>query len=309
MDRLHGQVDALALVFESHLPDMLAHLRPHEKPGRILAELPSAVELCAERGIPLEVEVPMMAESASMLPETVAHVAEAGVRLIRIVPARRAGAQRPLDPHACFSEAYIERVRRRCEEAAAAADAELVWEPRAGATFGLRDQPGFCEDAWGRVAVAVDGRVTPCVYAPAGELELGRLGDRSLGAIWHGRTAQGLRGAHASWDYPAHVDPALAPTRRMPERPMPFMDRVLAEHAAGAGLESAVHPLSPGPLAGLVDPPTIRIARPDRPVRRWLLAWSAGGRAEALETLEVAPSFDSASTCSRCRSPPTCGRR
>jgi len=75
---------------------------------------------------------------------------------------------------------------------------------------------------------------------------------------------------------------------------MPFVERVLSEHAAGSPLESMVRPLSPGPLAGVVERPTIKIARPDRPVRRWLFAWSAGGRAEGSETLDVEPSFDSA---------------
>jgi radical SAM protein with 4Fe4S-binding SPASM domain len=290
LDLVAGQVDAVALVLESHILSLLAWLRPQEDAEAILGDLEHAVELCAVREIPLEVEVPFMTENASSLPESVASFAAAGVSTIRVVPAREVpGRERPLDPFACFSEPYVGRIRLLCEEAAEAEGAQLVWEPREGATFDLRELPGSCEDAWGRVTVRRDGRVTPCIYARAGELDLGTLEADGLREIWQGRETQDLRRAHATWDYPGACSACPRVSAAGAQRPAPFMSQFAAEVIGWTFPEPGLEIVSPAPLARSTCPPTITLLHPQADVRAWHLAWSRGGTAGGLEKFPLSP--------------------
>jgi hypothetical protein len=294
LDLVAGQVDAVALVLESHMPTLLAWLRPQEDAEALLAGLRRAVEMCESSAIPLEVEVPFLSENAYSLPQTIAAFAAAGVRTLRVVPARQVpGRERPLDPLASLSERYIERVRQLCEEAAETGAAQLVWEPHEGTTFGLRELPGFCEDAWGRLNVRGDGRVTPCFYAAEGELELGTLvTGKGLPEIWQGRESLDLRRAHLTWDYPRAC--TSCPRSSTPElrEQMPFIARFAAEMVGEGEPEPAIEPLSPAPLARMMRAPTIALALPARAVRAWHFAWSQGGTAEALQSFEARPEYD-----------------
>jgi radical SAM protein with 4Fe4S-binding SPASM domain len=69
---------------------------------------------------------------------------------------------------------------------------------------GYSGKPNTCTFPWYGLAVLSDGRVTPCPQDFFGRLELGRVGDRTLGEIWLGEKARALRKAHAARDLSAY---------------------------------------------------------------------------------------------------------
>ena len=120
------QVDTEVLRVESHIAAIAAKLgRPDPVPT--LAAIEAFAVRCHERRKSAEVEVPLAVENCSTLPETVAHASADGIDRVRVVRFRApAGAPPPLEPEACFSVGYLERVRALCE--AAAEGTPLVWD-------------------------------------------------------------------------------------------------------------------------------------------------------------------------------------
>ncbi len=289
LDRVTPFVERLAITLESHLPQVLGRLRPDVTGERALEQFAQALGAARERDVPVEVEIPLAAENASLLPETIAWVAREGVALVRVVPFRaRVAADRAIDVFACFSVRYLTRIERLAEQAARDAGVPLVWEPRAGRTFGLEALPGVCEEVWGRLRVDDDGVVEPCMYAERGELTLGRIGpDGTLMDVWAGASARDLRRAHLAWDYPAActtcprtLGPEIADTTG-------FIERFIEEVAGERGVEAPLEPLTPGPVARFGEAPDLRVRRPNRPIRSWHVAIAPGGHRERLRTFEV----------------------
>ena len=198
LDRVAPFADMVSLTLVSHIEEIVRGLQPDAEPGDVLSEFRASLKECRERGIPVEVEIPLATENASMLPETVAWIAQEKPAAVRVVPfPARVASDRTVDAYTCFSERYLARIAQLCAEAAG--DVRFVWEPRAGQTFGLARLPGFCEEAWGRIRIHRSGRVDPCMYAAPGELTLGKIDKRrSLSDVWRGVNARDLRRAHLS---------------------------------------------------------------------------------------------------------------
>ena len=86
LDLLVGAVETVCITFESHLDELADRVRASHESASARERVRSAVELCRERGLALEVEVPFAVESAVVLPQTIAWLADAGVLNIRVVP-------------------------------------------------------------------------------------------------------------------------------------------------------------------------------------------------------------------------------
>jgi radical SAM protein with 4Fe4S-binding SPASM domain len=72
-----------------------------------------------------------------------------------------------------------------------------------GGTVGLnsfKGKPNTCTFPWYGLTVLSDGRVAPCPQDFFGSMDLGRLGNNSLGDIWQGDQVLALRNAHARHD-------------------------------------------------------------------------------------------------------------
>ena len=297
LDSVSGTVDRLTLTLESHLSQILARLRPDAEDDAEgeLEQFGRMVEAAAEAGTAVEVEIPLAAENASMLPETVGWAASHDVSLIRVVPFRaRLAADRAIDVFYCFSERYLERIQQLAEEAARDAGVPLVWELRAGRTFGLSRLPGVCEEVWGRMRVGLDDAVEPCMYGEPGELTLGRIGpDGTLHDVWDGPSARDLRRAHLTWDYPTACTTCARTLGPQQVDTTPFIERAVAELAGERGVEAPLEPLTPGPLARLGRTPVLRVRRPNRPIRTWHLAIAPGRDGDGLRTFEMRMVFES----------------
>jgi hypothetical protein len=293
LDLLAGDVETVCITLESHLDELAERVRASDEALPAGERMRSAVELCRERGLGLEVEVPFAAENAVVLPQTVAWLADAGVAIIRVVPhppRPRAGVE--VDPFACFSEPYVERLRSLTENAAREAGVGLVWEPQGGRTFGLTTLPQLCEEPWGRVHVGVDGSVSACALAPAGDLELGRLGHRRLEEIWQGDAAEDLRRAHLTGDYPRACTGCPRTRGPAPERTLPFLRRFVREFTGDARVAAIVEVRSPGRLSRWRGPPLITVAAPGVAIEHWYLVLARGGEAERCEILLLDPEAD-----------------
>jgi hypothetical protein len=286
LDRVAPFVNAVALTLVSHIEEIVRRLQPDAEPADVLRDFRASLQACRERGMPVEVEVPLATENASMLPETVAWIAEERPAAVRVVPfPARVASDRTVDPYTCFSERYLARIAQLCEQAVG--DVRFVWEPRAGQTFGLARLPGFCEEAWGRVRIHRSGRVEPCMYAASGELTLGRIDKRrSLVDVWRGVNAQDLRRAHLSWDYPAPCTTCPRTVGTEPPGASEFAARFRAEVMGDQAYEP-LEPLTPGLIARFGEPPVLRMHRPAGEVRSWHVAVALGGEDEQLRTFTL----------------------
>jgi hypothetical protein len=286
LERVAPFVDAVSLTLVSHIEAIVRRLQPDAEPEAVLTGFLASLEACRQRGIPVEVEVPLATENASMLPETVAWIAQEKPAAVRVVPfPARVASDRTVDAYSCFSERYLARIAQLCEQAAG--DVRFVWEPRAGQTFGLARLPGFCEEVWGRIRIHRSGRVEPCMYAASGELTLGKIGNRrSLVDVWRGVNAQDLRRAHLSWDYPAPCTTCPRTVGTQPPGASAFVERFLAD-VVGARELAALEPLTPGLIARFGEPPVLRMHRPEREVRAWHVALALGGESDRLRTFGV----------------------
>src|SRR6187401_990646 len=133
LDLVAGETDRVCISIGSHNDALARRVEAGSEPPRTEERIRSAVELCGECGIALEVEVPFAAENAVVLPRTVAWLAGLGVERVRIVPhPPRSCAADEVDAFACFSAAYIERTRAMTADAAEQSGVELIWEPREG---------------------------------------------------------------------------------------------------------------------------------------------------------------------------------
>ena len=286
LERVAPFVNVVALTLVSHIEEILRRLQPDAEPADVLSDFRASLKACRERAIPVEVEVPLATENASMLPETVAWIAGERPVAVRVVPfPARVASDRTVDPYSCFSERYLARIAQLCEQAAG--DVRFIWEPREGETFGLARLPEFCEEAWGRVRVHRSGRVEPCMYAASGELTLGRIDKRrSLLDVWRGVNAQDLRRAHLSWDYPAPCTTCPRTLGAMPPGASAFAERFRAEVAGAQPLEP-LEALTPGLIARSAEPPVLRMNRPAGEIRAWHVAFALGGEADDLHTFEA----------------------
>ena len=289
LDLVAGSVETVSIALGSHLAEIARRVG-----GEAAGEQPEdrirwALSACAARGLGLEVEVPFAAENAVVLPRTVAWLGNAGVRRVRVVPhPPRARAAVEVDPFACLSEPYLARTKVLTEQAAEGANVQLVWEPKEGRSFALR-MPGFCEDAWGRVHVDSEGRVSACALADPGDLELGRLTERSLTDIWGGAAARDLRRAHLTWDYP---QPCRGCPRTHDSRlaaAMPFMDRFRRDFAEGASVQEPIEVSCPGRLVRMRVPPVFTFPARAPGIDHWYLALARNGEADALDALLIEP--------------------
>jgi hypothetical protein len=293
LDLLAGDVETVCITLESHLAELAERVRTSHEARSAGERVRSAVELCRERGLGLEVEVPFAVENAVVLPRTVAWLADAGVAIIRVVPhppRMRAGVE--VDPFACFSDSYVERTRSLIEDAAREAGVGLVWEPREGRTFGLTALPQLCEEPWGRLHVRVDGSVSACALAPAGDLELGRLEHRPLEEIWRGDAVQDLRRAHLTGDYPRACAGCPRTRGPAPEQTLPFIRRFVREFTGGARIGATVEVRSPGRLSRWRRPPLVTVAAPGRGIEHWYLVFARGGEDERCAMLLLDPEVD-----------------
>src|SRR3954465_4544117 len=119
LDLVAGSVETVCITVECHLDELANRIRGSHEAESVGERVRSAVEHCRDRGLELEVELPFAVENAAVLAETVAWLADAGVEHIRVVPhPPRLRAAAEVDPHACLSRAYIDRVRSLTEEAA-----------------------------------------------------------------------------------------------------------------------------------------------------------------------------------------------
>jgi radical SAM protein with 4Fe4S-binding SPASM domain len=293
LDLIADAVDVVAIAFESHLDELATRVRPADDPVEARERLRGAIELCRERRLTLEVEVPLAVENVVAMPRTIEWLGGVGVERVSVVPhPPRSQTATEADPFTCLSSAYLERMMSLTRQSARASGVELVWEPREGRTFGLDALPGFCEEAWGRVSVGADGTVSACALGPPGDLELGRLADGTLEEIWNDTAARDLRRAHRTWDYPR---PCFScPRIRGPTaaRSMPFMERFMHEFAGGAEPAPSIEPIAPGRLVRRRTAPVVRVLAPGIDWEHWYLVLARGGAAEACEALLVEPAAD-----------------
>jgi hypothetical protein len=119
---------AVRMVLESHFPALLASLRPHEDPESVMAAVWRAVEDCAAKDVPFEVQLPLLAATVSSLPATVAALVAGGVRHVRVVDA--SDVARWPEARGCFTSRYIDRTKALCEDAANVEDTRFVWDAR-----------------------------------------------------------------------------------------------------------------------------------------------------------------------------------
>jgi radical SAM protein with 4Fe4S-binding SPASM domain len=302
LDEIVDHVEMVVMSIDSHIPEVFDKIRPGGKSGKVFDNLPVAAAFCNEHGIECIVQAVFMTENAASMPDTVAYMADAGVQTVNVIQMidtnRRSGF---LDATLHFSSEYLEHIRQQCSEIARASQIRLGWDldgpswvdhrPPAKKVRARRSKvandhfdehmkarhPGFCKYAYDRLQIELDGNVEPCGLASEGELILGNLADQDFEEIWNGPSAQDLRRAHYTWDYPSicatcrYSDPAGA------KEDMPFTVAEQTHHQVkGRGVEYALVLESPEHMSRLDDPPVFRFSDPGRAVERYELLLSLG---------------------------------
>ena len=310
LEQAADHLEMLVMSIDSHLPEVFEKIRPGAKSAAVFENLPRAAAVCEERGIECMVQVVFMTENAASMPETVAYMADAGARTVNVIQMIDTnGRSGHLDATLHFSSEYLRAVRERCVGVARSKGIRLGWDLDGPRWFDFRDparkvrprrskawndrfdqhmhlrHPGFCKYAYDRLQIELDGEVEPCGLATEGELVLGNLAAQDFDEIWNGPSAQDLRRAHHTWDYPS-----ICATCRYADKPGPRASLPFAEAQenylsleTGLDVEHALEVESPEHMARLDDAPVFRFRRPGRPVKRYVLLLALGGAADRVE--------------------------
>ena len=226
---LGEHVEMVVMSIDSHLPEVFEKIRPGGKAAKVFEHLPGAARFCDEHGIECMVQVVFMTENAASMPETVAYMADAGAQSVNVIQMIDTnGRSGYLDATLHFSSEYLEhdqagvhrgragpahppRLGPRTGRASSTSAGQATkvrprrskaWNDLFDAQMHLR-HPGFCKYAYDRLQIELDGNVEPCGLATEGELILGNLEQQDFPEIWNGPSAQDLRRAHYTWDYPS----------------------------------------------------------------------------------------------------------
>ena len=305
-------VELIAMSIDSHIPELFEKIRPGAKPEQVYRNLKAVLPLCAEHDVENIVQIVFMTENASTVPETLATIADMGATtfgVIQMIDVNRNSSY--LDPTLHFSAEYIDWIKRKCVAVAKEKRLRLGWNlsgfewvdfrddgvkttPRKTSTRNqIRDDrmrlrhPGFCKCAYGRLLITAEGHVSPCSLDSDGELVMGSLAEQDFEEIWNGATAQDLRRAHYTWDYPT-----LCKTCRYVDLPpaketLPFLDHVLLQRGSSATeVRRTLVPVEPPHMARLTGPPTIRLRQPETELDDYVIALSLGGELEDVKVWE-----------------------
>ncbi|MFQ5506102.1 MAG: SPASM domain-containing protein [Planctomycetota bacterium] len=306
---LEPWVGRITFSIDSHVPEVFEKIRLGANANKVFRNLPVAARLCREHGIEAVLNIVLMSENASMMPETIAYMADLGIPTLHVleyldqVPGREL-----LDPTRCFRPEYIDSIRQRCVEVAEEKRVLLIWEPGGNQVFDFRrgdDEfrtskardpfvwrlryylPGYCVQSVYSLKVEADGTVYPCCMAEGGQLALGNLKRRSAEEIWNGPEARELRRRMLTGEVP-EICRSCAPSadRVGPRSELPFVWKVYSKLGcvpSDRGLEIE----GPGHMTRHETPPTIRWRKPDRTVSRYLLVMALGGESMHVEELAI----------------------
>ncbi len=257
-----------------------------------------------------------MTENAPHLPETVAYMADAGIQnvyVIQLIDVNR--RSRHLDPTLHFSSEYIEGIKQRCISAAEEKRICLDWWLDEHRAYDFREEeakilpreskvrnhhwdermklivPGFCKYAYDRLRIFADGVVGPCGLDADRELTIGNLADQDFDEIWNGPSAQDLRRAHYTWDYPPLCETCRYVDRAPAKPTLPFVDPFLESVGLRPeDVELSIELEQPAHMARLTDAPTIRFRPPHEELDKFVVRFALGGQAEGhRETWELQP--------------------
>jgi hypothetical protein len=122
------------------------------------------------------------------------------------------------------------------------------------------------------------------------ELELGNLSEQDFDEMWNGPTAQDLRRAHYTWDYPSLCKTCRFSDRAPAQENLPILDTFLWKNwmVTPDQVPATLVVQEPEHMWRHEDPPVIRIV-PDRPLAPYLIALSLGGQLEQAEVFGIDP--------------------
>jgi radical SAM protein with 4Fe4S-binding SPASM domain len=304
--------ETLFLSIDSHNREIFERIRPGSNPDKVFENLASAARLSREHGVECIAQVVFMIPNASLLPETVAYLADVGASSVNVLQLIDINGQSGfLDPMLHLSAEYIEWVKQRCIDVAREKRSRFMWGIGGFERHDFRDEkvppnprkdwnvrwdrrmkhlvPGYCMNVYDRLQVHVNGQVDPCAYATDGELRLGSLLEQDFEEIWNGPNARDLRRAMVTWDYPSLCKSCQYTDLIGPENCLPFVADVMRELGRPRGaVACTLHAVAPEHMTRVGNAPSIAIATPREPVERYLLALALGGESE-LELCELEP--------------------
>jgi glutamate-1-semialdehyde 2,1-aminomutase len=307
-------VDQIVLSIDSHIPEQYEKIRPGSKPRKVFANLHSTAHLAAKHGIDCIAQIVFMTENAALLPETVAYMADAGIPSINILQMLNAnGRSGYLDPLSHFSAEWIAWIKEKCVSVAREKKVVLGWNVGAFDRFDFREPekvvpalpsrkaadefdflmrrqvPGYCRFVYKSIRVTAGGDVAPCGNDIRGDLHLGNLEQQDFDEIWNSPTAQDLRRAHTTWDYPVPCNTCYMTGLLPPQAKLPFIDHFLASKGAFENREASLEADEPKHMARQIEPPVFRIQKVDHGPGRYFVAFGLAGENDHIEASELEP--------------------
>jgi len=311
-DQVKSRLEMVVMSIDSHVPEVFEKIRLGAKADKVFRNASTIARLCQKYRIECIGQAVFMTENTPMMPETVAWFADMGVPFVSIVGLNDTNRRSwHLDAALHYSSEYIDWIKNRCVATAKEKKIRLAWFLSDYEMFDFREadapgpkhskagndawdsqmrlrHPGYCRFAYNRLRVEVAGNVSPCGLDSQHELELGNLSEQDFDEIWNGPTAQDLRRAHYTWDYPSlcktcrYVD--LAPAMDA----LPFLDTVLWQQWRSRRplVAPTLEVESPQHMYRATDPPTIRLAAAAG-IDSFLFALSLGGQTQGIEMIEL----------------------
>jgi radical SAM protein with 4Fe4S-binding SPASM domain len=304
----------VVMSIDSHVPVTFAKIRLGAKVDKIFRNAETIARLCREHGVECIGQAVFMTENAPMMPETIAWLADIGVTAVSVIALndtnRHSGH---LDAALHFSAEYLGWIKSKCVAVAEEKKIRLGWflsdyeslDFRDAGSVGLKESrawndrwdslmalrhPGYCRFAYDRLRIEVDGNVSPCGLDSRHELELGSLREQDFDEIWNGPTAQDLRRAHYTWDYPSLCKTCRFSSRVPARSGMRFLGDYLRRgwQLTAADVPATLRVEAPEHMVRQSEPPVIRVI-PDLELSSYVVVLSLGGQLAEVDVLEIEP--------------------
>jgi radical SAM protein with 4Fe4S-binding SPASM domain len=316
LEQVADHVEMVVMSIDSHVPEVFEKIRLGAKAEKVFGNARTIARLCQEHGIECIGQAVFMTENAPMMPETIAWFADIGVSFVSVIALNDTNRRSwHLDAALHFSAEYLDWIKNRCVAAAEEKKIRLTWflsdyehlDFREDRTVGGSNEtkawndrwdthmsfrhPGYCRFAYDRLRVEVEGNVSPCGMDSPHELELGNLATEDFADMWNGPTAQDLRRAHYTWDYPS-----LCKTCRYTDKP-PAQDVMRFSHdfmwsswaMSYMRIPATLSIEEPEHLTRAIDAPTIRLVPPEPNLGPYVVALSLGGELDEVQVFGVEP--------------------
>ena len=302
-------LDLLTVSVDSHLPEVFEAIRPGAKAEKVFRNLEAVARLSTQHGIQCMVTAVFMTLNAPSMPDTVAWVADRGVQVMTVTQMIDTNRESwHLDATMHFSAEYLDWIKQQCVAVAQDRKMLLCWYLADHEWFDFRDpaerlpgsmvrhvhyaaderrrllHPGYCDWAASRLRICADGQVSPCGLDTGRDLDLGNLERQSFDEIWNGPTAQDLRRAHFTWDYPG-VCKSCRYTDLLPvQQSLPFLERHVPEWA---DVEPALAFEKPAHMLRAQEAPMFVMHAPPHGPASYRLLLSPGGQVEDTQTVPL----------------------